>query len=155
MHELLEDTVQHTMTSRARTVAPEMTVGELLHLFSAEQRDAYPVVSNEILVGIVSSSDALKAFVSNDVSLRDHDVIETTVGAIMTCHVMTVESATSLRHALQLMAACRFKTLPVVDGKNHLKGMISRNDIVRTLARRTPCDTLPSNAPAAGYYSIA
>lgn len=154
MHELLEDTVQHTMTSCARTVAPEMTVGDLLHLLSADQRDAYPVVSNERLVGIVSASDALNALASDDASSRCDDVIETTVDAIMTRHVMTVEPATSLRHALQLMGAYRFKTLPVVDGKNHFKGTISRNDIVSVLAQRARRDAAPFNAPDHRYCAI-
>jgi CBS domain-containing protein len=145
MHELLEDAVQYAMTSNTPTIAIEMTVGDLLHLFSSDQRDAYPVVSDERLVGIVSTSDALRAFASNDTPLRYDDVMETTVESIMTRHVMTVEPATSLRHALQLMGAYRFKNLPVVDRKNHFEGMISRSDIVRVLAQRARCDTLPLN----------
>jgi CBS-domain-containing membrane protein len=155
MHQLLDDTVQHNMTSHARTVAPEMTVGDLLRLFAADQCDAYPVVSNGNLVGIVSKSDALKAFASDDISLRYDDIMGTTVDEIMCRHVMTVEPGTQLRHALQLMGAYRFKSLPVVDDENHLQGMIAREDMVRVLTRRERCNELQLTTSAIGYYAIA
>lgn len=60
------------MTIPARTVAPEMTVGDLPRLFSADRWDAYPVVSDGKLIGIVSKSDALKPFASDDASPQ-HD----------------------------------------------------------------------------------
>lgn len=155
MQQLLDDTVQHNMTSHTRAVAPEMTVGDLLRLFAADQLDAYPVVSNNALVGIVSKSDALKVFASDDLSLRYDDVMGTTVDEIMCRHVMTVEPGTKLRHALQLMGAYRFKSLPVVDDGNHLRGMIAREDMVRVLARRDRSSELPLTTPSVSCYAIA
>ena len=42
------------MTVPARTVAPEMTVGDLLRLFGTDGVDAYPVKSDGRPIGIVS-----------------------------------------------------------------------------------------------------
>ena len=136
MDQVLEDAVQHSMTGHTGSVAPEMAIRDLLRLFAAAQCDAYPVVSNETLVGIVSVSDALKEFSSDEASQHYDAVIETRVDEVMTRHVMTVEPSTKLRHALQLMGAYRFKSLPVVDEKNNFRGMISRNDIVRAISPR-------------------
>lgn len=143
------------MAGHIGAVAPEMTIGDLLRRFAVDQRDAYPVVSNEMLVGIVSMSDALKAFSSYEASQHYNEVIGTKVYEVMTRHVMTVEPGTKLRHALQLMAAYRFKSLPVVDEKNGLLGMITRKDIVRVLTQHDQPNALPLAAPAVGYYAIA
>lgn len=143
MHEFLEQAVKHNMRSPTRTVAPETTVGDLLRLFAMDQSDAYAVVSNEKLVGIVSKSDALKIFASDEASLRYDDVMGTTIDEIMSRHVMTVEPRTTLQHALHLLGAYRFKSLPVVDDDNHLQGMIAREDIVRKLMQSERCNVLP------------
>lgn len=155
MHQALDDTVRHSMTGRTETVAPEMTIGDLLHLFVADQRDAYPVVSNETLVGIVSMSDALMAFASDEASQHYQDVIGTKVYEVMTRHVMTVEPGTKLRQALQLMGAYRFKSLPVVDEKNRLQGMIAREDIARALAQYDRSNALSLTTSGVGYYTVA
>ena len=157
MYEFLEETVEHNMTSHAKAVAPEMTAGDLLRLFATDDLDAYPVVSNGKLVGIVSKADALKAFALTPASILPHydDMMGTTVDEIMTRHVMTVDSQTRLQHVLQLMGTHHFKSLPVVDQNNRLKGMIAREDVIRALARCNRRQTLPLVAPEVGYYAIA
>ncbi|WP_426441154.1 hypothetical protein [Bradyrhizobium genosp. P] len=46
MYGFLEETVQHNMRRCASAVAPEMTVGDLLHLFTTMVVGEYPVESN-------------------------------------------------------------------------------------------------------------
>jgi CBS-domain-containing membrane protein len=156
MYEFLEETVEHNMTSPAKTVAPEMTAGDLLRRFATDNLDAYPVVSNGKLVGIVSKADALKAFALTPGGILPHydDVMGTTVDEIMTHHVMTVDSQTRLQRVLHLMGAHHFKSLPVVDQNNRLKGMIAREDVIRALAFNWR-QAMPLVAPAVGYYAIA
>ena len=82
----------------------------------------------------------------------------TTVDEIMSRHVMTVEIETKLPHALHVMEKYHFKSLPVVDGGNRLKGVVSREDIIRALSRctgRTSRTTVPLVARAGGHYAIA
>ncbi|HVX75587.1 MAG TPA: CBS domain-containing protein [Bradyrhizobium sp.] len=156
MHEFLEETVGHTMTSPARTVAPEMTVGDILRLFATDRVDAYPVVAGGRLVGIVSEADALKVFAASDgdAARRYDEAMGTTVDEIMSRNVTTVGAKTKLSRVLQLMGADHFKSLPVVDGEDHLEGMIAREDIVRALTRHSP-QALPLVPPSVGYYAIA
>jgi CBS domain-containing protein len=155
MRAFLDGTVQHNMAAPVKSVAPEMTVGDLLRLFAADQRDAYPVVRDGKLVGIVSKADALKAFASDEGYFGYDELMGTTVVEVMTRQVMTVEPGARLRQALHLMGAYRFESLPVVDDENHLWGMIERKDMVRVLTQRERPDTLPLVAPAVGYYAIA
>jgi CBS-domain-containing membrane protein len=157
MYEFLEETVKRNMRSPAKTVVPEMTVGDLLRLFAVDDLDAYPVVSNGTLVGIVSKADALKAFTLTSASILPNydDMMGTTVDEIMTRHVITVDAETRLQHVLNLIGAHHFKSLPVVDQNSQLKGMIAREDVIRALAFCNRRQTLPLVAPAVGYYAIA
>jgi CBS domain-containing protein len=149
------------MTRPARTVAPEMTVGDLLRLFTTDDVDAYPVESNGRLVGIVSKADALKAFALKPGGILPHydDVMGTIVEEIMSRHVMTVDAETRLQRVLHLMEKHHFKSLPVADAGNRLLGVIARQDIISALARcnRRPssAQAMPLVAPPIGYYAIA
>ena len=157
MYEFLEQTVEHNMTSPAKTVAPEMSAGDLLRLFVAHDLDAYPVVRNGQLVGIVTRADALKAFglTPGDIVPHYDDVMGTTVDEIMSRRVMTVDTKTRLQRVLHLMVAHHFKSLPVVDQNNRLTGMIARDDIIRALAFPNRRAARPLATPTAHCCAIA
>jgi CBS domain-containing protein len=157
MYEFLEETVEDNMTSPAKTVAPEMTVGDLYRLFAAHDFDAYPVIKDGLLLGVVSKFDALKVFTLSTAGMVPHydDLMGTTVDEIMSCPAITVESETKLQRVVELMSSHRLKSLPVVDRNNRLKGIIAREDIMRALARCTGPKRPPNTAPAATYYEIA
>jgi CBS domain-containing protein len=157
MYEFLEETVRSNMTRPARSVAPEMTVSDLLRLFAVDDADAYPVESRGQLVGIVSKADALKAFGLRPGELVPHydDLLGTTVDEVMTRQIITVDAKTRLQRVLHLMVAHHFKSLPVVDDKNRLQGMIRREDVIRALIHSTRRPALPLAAPPVGYYAIA
>jgi len=58
-----------------------------------------------------------------------------TAADVMTPNPLTVGEATPLTKVAELMAARRFKRLPVVDERGALVGMVSRVDVLRTAAR--------------------
>ena len=157
MYEFIEETVQKNMTSQPRTVAPEMTIGDLLRLFDADGTEAFPVVTDDRLVGIVSKADALKAFglLPASVVPRYDDMLGTTVGEVMTQKVMSVDSATPLQRVLHLMVNHHFKMMPVVDASNRLEGVISRDQLIAALIRCTGRQALPLAQPDVGHYAIA
>jgi CBS domain-containing protein len=161
MYEFLEETVRNNVSRPAKAIAPETTVGDVLRLFAIDEVDAYPVVSSGRLIGIVSKADALRAFALKPGNIVPHydDAMGTTIGEVMTHHVMTVDPDTKLQRVLHLMGSYHFKSLPVVDGNNRLLGMIAREDIISALARytRRPSQSqpLPLVAPPVSYYAIA
>jgi len=55
-----------------------------------------------------------------------------TVGDIMTAHPMCVGADTKLEDAARLLLLERYRRLPVVDERGHLKGMITRGNLVKT-----------------------
>lgn len=139
MYEFLQETVEDNMTKSVRSIAPETTVGDLYRLFAADGFDAYPVVRGEVLVGVVSKLDALKVFgLATDRILPRYDEgMSTTVDEIMTGDVVTVDAEAKLQRVLELLVKHRVKSLPVVDRRNNLVGIIAREDVMRAMERAT------------------
>jgi CBS domain-containing protein len=137
MYEFLQENVENNMTRDVRSVAPETTVGDLYRLFAADAFDAYPVVRGDVLVGMVSKLDALNVFaLSQDRILpRYKEGMATTVDEIMTSEVIAVDGETSLQRVLELLIKHRVKSLPVVDRRHNLVGIIAREDVMRAMER--------------------
>lgn len=139
MYEFLDETVEENMTRTVKSVVPEMTVRDLYRLFEADDFDAYPVVQDDTLVGVVSKLDALKVFTFSQDEILPHyeDRMTMPVDAIMTSEVVAIGSEARLQRALQMMVQHRVKSLPVVDQWRQLVGVIAREDVMRALARCT------------------
>jgi CBS domain-containing protein len=137
MYEFLQETVKSNMTHHVRSVTPETTVGDLYRLFAADDFDAYPVVRTDALVGVVSKLDALKIFGLSQDHILPHykEGMATTVAEIMSTDVVTVDGDTGLQRVLQLMVKHRIKSVPVVDDRHKLIGIISREDVMRAMER--------------------
>jgi len=137
MYEFLQETVENNMTRNVRSVAPEITVGDLYRLFAADGFDAYPVTRGDTVVGMVSRLDALKVFcLSEDHILPRHkEGMATTVDEIMTGDVVAVDGETKLQRVLELMVSHRMKSLPVVDHWHNLAGIIAREDVIKAMER--------------------
>ena len=146
MYEFLQETVGNIMTRAVRSVTPETTVGDLYELFAADDFDAYPVVQDDTLVGIVSKLDALKPFAFTEDQLVPHykDGMSTMVDTVMSTSIVTVEPDTHLQRVLELMIRHRVKSLPVVDEWKNLLGIIAREDIMRAMARSVPLQQTPA-----------
>ncbi|MBU6464649.1 MAG: CBS domain-containing protein [Bradyrhizobium sp.] len=137
MYEFLQERVESNMTRNVRSVAPETTVGDLYRLFAVDDFDAYPVVRDDALVGIVSKLDALNVFSLSQDHILPHytEGMATRVEEIMTRDAITVDGETSLQRVLELMARHRVKSLPVIDRWRNLVGMIAREDVMRAMER--------------------
>ena len=156
MYEFLQETVANNMTRSVRSVIPETTVGDLYRLFAADDFDAYPVVRDDQLVGMVSKLDALKVFAFARDQILPHyaDGMGATVDEIMTTQVIAVEPDTRLQRVLQLMIEHRVKSLPVIDQWRNLVGIIAREDVMRAMERCT-LQQEPPIVPFAETRSLA
>ena len=139
MYEFLQESVDGNMTRNVRSVEPETTVGDLYRLFAADDFDSYPVVRGETLVGVVSKLDALKVFALSQDHILPHykEGMATTVDEIMTCDVVAVDPEAKLQRVLELMVSHRLRSLPVVDQRRNLVGIIAREDVMRAMERST------------------
>ena len=136
MHRFLEASTGDYMTRTVRTVGRDTTMRELQRMFDAVDFNAFPVRQDEDIVGLVTKFDYLKCFVfttgrmvpSYDELLSRH------VAEIMTPEFIYVDAATKLTRVLQLMVDHRIKSIPVLDVRQRLAGIIAREDIMRAVA---------------------
>jgi len=135
LHRFLEQTVADHMTTAVKTVTRKVSMEQLEKRFDADDFNAYPVVEDGKMLGLVTKFDFLKVFALQPSHMVPHynDLMKQTVGDAMTKDFVCVHPATKLPHALQLMVDHRVRSVPVTRGEKELAGIISRQDIIKAL----------------------
>ncbi len=123
------------MTRDAKTVSRVVTLHELGNLFEKDDFNAYPVEDNSQIIGLVTKFDFLACFVFTPARMvpRYSDLMNRTVADIMTSEFIYVRVDTKLTRVLQLMVDHRIRSMPVLKDDQRLAGMISREDVMRSL----------------------
>jgi len=136
MYRFLDDTAGNYMTRPVRTVGRGVTVHELGDMIKRDDFNTYPVEEDGQVIGIVTKFDVLKcfAFTPSQMVPRYSDLMNKTVGDVMTADFIYVRSDTRLTRVLQLMVEHRIRSLPVIDGSSRLVGIIAREDVLKALA---------------------
>ncbi len=126
--------IEEVMTSRVVTVGRHTKVGELKELFEKHDFNAFPVVENGNLVGIVTKLDFMRIFsVGMRFSLtRYHELFAGEVGQVMREALVTLTPKDTVEKAVEYMVEFGLRSLPVVEGKK-LVGMVSRRDLMQHL----------------------
>ena len=112
--------------SGVATTTPSATVEELLGLLSRHNVGALPVVEGGALVGIVSERDVVRQMYA-----RGRDLLDATVGELMTADVVTCGPQDSATDLARIMTERRIRHLPVCD-ESGLIGIVSIGDLVKT-----------------------
>lgn len=135
MYRFLECTVGQYMTRQMKTGTRTTTLCELEGLFAQHDFNAFPVLEGNEMIGLVTKFDFLKAFAFTTGQLLPHydEIMQRTVGEVMTEAVVHVEPAAPLTRALQLMVHVKARSFPVLAPDQHLVGVIAREDIMRAL----------------------
>src|SRR5262245_56578308 len=112
------------------TIAPELTVREVLALQREHKISGFPVVKNGKVVGIVTNRD-----------LRFETQLDQPVKAIMTPQrkLITVREGASREEARELMHRHRLERVLVVDEDFHLKGLVTVKDILKETEHPNAC----------------
>lgn len=123
-------TVKQLLSGKARaifSVDADDPVLEAIRVMADKRIGALPVLRKGTLAGIMSERDYARKVV-----LLGRSSAETSVSLIMSSPVVTVSSADSVQHCMEVMTSRRIRHLPVVDGDN-LVGMISIGDCVKSI----------------------
>lgn len=116
--------VRRIMTTDHIVVAPSDSVQQVTDLMQDKKLQQLPVVEDGKLVGLVTSYDLWRK--------TDHAAkLNQKVADIMTTNVLTITPKDKVGTAAQLFADKRFKTLPVVNLRNELKGVVTAFDVIR------------------------
>ena len=136
MYEFIEYRVRDAMTHHPVTITRETLLSEVETLFAELDFNCLPVTEGGLLVGIVTKLDVLKAFAFTSNTMLPHyeDIIRQPAESVMTHRPITVTPDVSLTRVLQQMVETRYHSFPVARDAL-LIGMISRQDILRALAR--------------------
>jgi CBS domain-containing protein len=152
--------VADVMSRDVARVHSETPLRELVELLVGRDYRAVPVIdATERVVGIVTNGDLVErgglamrlellATASREALQQALAALATdgqTVAEVMTRDVVTVPPDLSVLEAGRLMAQRRLKRLPVVDAAGRLLGIVSRVDLLRTVAEGYP---LPDPQPS-------
>lgn len=142
-------TAAEAMSANVATVDAGTPVRQVVEILLGKAYRAVPVVdSSRRPVGIITNSDLVTRgglgvrvdLLSSLDSPAVHAALERlagnhkTAGEIMTPEPATVPASASLATVAEIMARRHFKRLPVVDEHGALVGIISRVDLLRTVA---------------------
>lgn len=135
--------VREVMTPRPLTVHPATQTKTALRLLDQHSVTSMPVVDGHSrIVGVVSEADLVREALPPDPRAHmippaedPHPARPHMVGEVMNRHPVTVHGDADLADAVELMTSTAVKSLPVVDGRGRVLGMVSRRDVVHLLAR--------------------
>ncbi|WP_020571757.1 CBS domain-containing protein [Neolewinella persica] len=122
---MMNEEVRTIMSTKVTTVTPNQTVDEVLNLMERKRLQQLPVVENGKLVGLITTYDLWKNCRSNP------NCSENTVGDVMTSAVVKLAPKDKVGTAAELFMDRRFKTLPVVNLRNDLKGVVTAFDVIK------------------------
>jgi CBS domain-containing protein len=91
------------------------------------------------MLGIITKFDFLRAFAFTTGQMVPHynELMRRPVAEMMTEAVVPVEPAAPLTRVLQLMVSLKSRSFPVVGPDRQLVGIISREDVIRSLKEAT------------------
>jgi len=130
-------TVGQLMSSPVLCAHLNQRMTQLGRLFFELNIHHLPVIDTQgTLIGLLSASDVLKAFISKVPQLEraDEDTInqQLSVGEIMTPDPISVSESMSVKEAAELFNTHNFQSLPVVkEGK--LVGIVTTRDLINYL----------------------
>lgn len=122
---MMNEEVRTIMSTKVTTVSPKQTVEEVLNLMERKRLQQLPVVEHGKLVGLITTYDLWQNCRSNP------NCAENTVGEVMTSAVVKLAPKDKVGTAAELFMDRRFKTLPVVNLRNDLKGVVTAFDVIK------------------------
>ena len=130
---MLNEEVRRIMTKDFVTVHPEDPIDKINDMMHGNQVQQVPVVVDKVLVGMVTTYDLWQ------LSRERSDTSGLKVKDVMTTKVLVITPKDKVGTAAELFMDKRFKTIPVVNLRHELKGVITAFDVIRhTLTREYP-----------------
>jgi CBS domain-containing protein len=139
MYGFLACTASQYMTPTVVTVERQAKIGQLGVLFEKHDFNAFPVMEDGKVLGIVTKFDFLRAFAFTSGQMIPHydDLMRRPATEVMVEAVVHVDPTLPLTRVLRLMVSLKMRSFPVMTLERRLVGMISREDVMRALRETT------------------
>ena len=117
------------MVEKVESVSPDLSIFNAINLLLKKRISGVPVVENDKVVGILSSKDCLN--IALECKYQNYCFGD--VKDYMSTEVIGVRPEADLFEIIELFDKKGLRRLPVIDEEGHLKGIISRNDVLKKL----------------------
>lgn len=147
-----DEPVSHIMTEAVVAIEVDRPVSEVLDCFLQYQIHHLPVVRAGKLVGMLSSTDVMKLeFVvpKSEVDRAAYLDQRLTIEQLMQQPVLSLEPAAGVAVAAERMIEAGVHAAPVVDGGDHVIGIVTTSDVIRSLLHGPPRRAATLAAPGA------
>ena len=127
--------VSNRMTSYPITIGKHEPLDAALQIMHDKNIRHIPVVDSGALLGLLSYSDIMKAMPSKINTLERHEAtylfstIKVKDAIPDNQNIITIRETACIEEAALMMRSYKIGSLPVVDGKSHLVGIITESDI--------------------------
>ena len=119
--------VRDAMTENPRSIGASASVVEAARLMRDEHIGSLPITDDEELVGMITDRD-----ITTRVVAEAADPKMTSVGDVVSRHLISIEPDEDLEEAVQLMASHQVRRLPVVEN-GRLVGIVAQADVALNL----------------------
>lgn len=124
---MMNQEVRSIMSRDVITAHPDQSIEEITAVMVREQLQQLPVVKEGKFEGLITSYDLWKRLRSTP------EIGHLRVKDLMNTHVIKISPKDKVGTAAELFADKRFKTLPVVNLNNELKGIVTAFDLIKTV----------------------
>ena len=131
-------TVEDVMTGSLRITGPDCTIGEVTRDMTQHRFRRLPVVSDEVVYGIITATDIMRYLGSREVFSRLStgniaEVMGLAVRTLISGDLFTTGPGNSINEAARQMLEKNIGALPVIED-TRLVGLITEFDLVRAFA---------------------
>jgi CBS domain-containing protein len=132
-------TVEDVMSSSLRVTSPDCTIANVAHDMTHYRFRRLPVVSDDVLYGMITATDIMKYLGSREVFSRlttgnVAEVMELPVRTLIGGDLFTTTPMQSINLAAREMLTRNIGALPVIEG-SRLIGLVTEFDLVRAFAK--------------------
>lgn len=128
------------MTAPVITLKKHDSLEKAERLFKKHHIRHIPVVSDDVVVGMLSYTDLLRLSFADITDSVDTDADAMvynmfSIKQVMKRNIITVSSSNSIKEVAEILASKEFHALPVVDN-NKLVGIVTTTDLIKYLLKQ-------------------
>lgn len=128
------------MTENVVTLKKNDSLETAERLFKHHRIRHIPVVTDHVVIGMLSYTDLLRISFADAVGVDDNDVESMvynmfTIEQVMKRNLVSVSPSSSIKEVAELLAEKEFHALPVVH-RNKLVGIVTTTDLIKYLLKQ-------------------